>query len=179
MEKYVCHRSEASALTQDQLDLLLMGAVMSVLNSHDESEDKSHKLKSRERIYSTYLFGGQRVCRRTYQFLLGVGKDRLQAIKATYIKDGITTRTHGNAKRLPHNALTYEDITWIVKFLSNYAEEQAILLPGRVPGYKRDDFKLLPSSTSKKVHSQYKKELTKYNFHLYSKYGDCTAIPAQ
>ena len=114
LEKYVCHRSEASALTRDQLDLLLMGAVMSVLNSHDESEDKSHKSKSRERIYSTYLFGGQRVCRCTYQFLLGVGKDRLQAIKATYIKDGITTRTHGNTKRLPHNALTYEDITRIV-----------------------------------------------------------------
>ena len=104
-----------------------MGAVMSVQNSHGESEDKSHKSKSRERIYSTYLFGGQRVCRRTYQFLLGVGKDRLQAIKATYIKDGITTHTHGNTKRLPHNALTYEDITQIVKFLSNYAEEQAIL----------------------------------------------------
>ena len=56
-----------------------------------------------------------------------------------------------NTKRLPHNPLTYEDITKIVKFLSNYAEEQAILLPGRVPGYKRDDFKLLLSSTSKKV----------------------------
>ena len=83
---------------------------------------------------------------------------------------------HGNTKRLPHNALTYEDIIRIVKFLSNYAEEQAILLPGRVPGYKRDDFKLLPS---KKVHSEYKKEPTKFNFLLYSKYGDCTAIPTQ
>ena len=132
--------------------------------SDNESEDKSHKSKHRERIYSSYLFGGQRVCRRTYQFLLGVGKDRLQAIKASYMKDGITTRTHGNTKKLPHNALTFEDITRIVKFLSNYAKEQAILLPGRVPGYKRDDFKLLPSSTSKKVHVQYKNKLTKYIF---------------
>ena len=160
LEKYVCHRSETASLTRDQLDLVLIGAVMSVLNSKDESEDHSHKSKSRERIYSTYLFGGQRVCRRTYQFLLGVGKDRLQAIKASYMKDGITTRIHGNTKRLPHNALTYEDITRIVKFLSNYAEEQAILLPGRVPGYKRDDFKLLPSSTSKKVRTYTIQKLT-------------------
>ena len=158
----MCRRSETASLTRDQLDLVLIGAVMSVLNSDNESEDKSHKSKHRERIYSSYLFGGQRICRRTYQFLLGVGKDRLQAIKASYMKDGITTRTHGNTKRLPHNALTFEDITRIVKFLSNYAEEQAILLPGRVPGYKRDDFKLLPSSTSKKVHVQYKNKLTKY-----------------
>ena len=133
---------------------------MSVLNSKDESEYHSHKSKSRERIYSMYLFGGQRVCRRTYQFLLGVSKDRLQAIKASYMKDGITTRIHGNTKRLPHNALTYEDITRIVKFLSNYAEEQAILLAGRVPGYKRDDFKLLPSSTSKKVRTYTIQKLT-------------------
>ena len=76
------------------------------------------------------------------------------------MKDGITIRIHGNTKRLPHNALTYEDITRIVKFLSNYAEEQAILLPGRVPGYKRDDFKLLPSSTSKRVRKYTIQKLT-------------------
>ena len=80
------------------------------------------------------------------------------------MKDGITTRIHGNTKRLPHNAqdATYEDITRIIKFLSNYAEEQAILLPKRVPGYKRDNFKLLPSSTSKKVRTYTIQKLTKY-----------------
>ena len=37
------------------------------------------------------------------------------------------------------------------QFLKSYTEENAILLPGRIPGYKRDDIKLLPSSCSKKV----------------------------
>ena len=32
----------------------------------------------------------------------------------------------------------------------NYAKERAILLPGRMPGYKRSDMQLLPS---RKVHS--------------------------
>ena len=151
LEKYICHRSEAAALTRDQLDLVLIGAVMSVLSTNENNFDKSHKSKSRQRIYSHYLFGGQRVCRRTFQFLLGVGKDRLQAIKASYMENGLTTRIHGNTKRLPYNVTTYEEIKRIVKFVSNYAEEQAILLPGRIPSYKRDDIKLLPSSTSKKV----------------------------
>ena len=35
--------------------------------------------------------------------------------------------------------------------MENHTEANAILLPGRIPGYKRDDLKLLPSDTSKKV----------------------------
>jgi hypothetical protein len=38
-----------------------------------------------------------------------------------------------------------------LRFLRSYAEVNAILLPGRIPGYKRDDLQLLPSSTTKKV----------------------------
>lgn len=47
--------------------------------------------------------------------------------------------------------ITFEEIQKIIKYVTNYAEDQAILLPGRIPQYKRDDLKLLPSSTSKKV----------------------------
>ena len=32
-----------------------------------------------------------------------------------------------------------------------YVESNAILLPGRIPGYKRDDIKLLPSSCTKRA----------------------------
>ena len=151
LEAYVNHRAEAAGLTRDQLDLVLVGAVMSVLNTNEITHDKTHKFKGRQRIYSHYLFGGQRVCRHTFQFLLDVGKDRLQAIKASYMENGLTTRIHGNTKRLPHNVTSYEAIQKIVTFVTNFAEEQAILLPGRIPGYKKDDFKLLPSSTTKKV----------------------------
>ena len=150
LQKYVCHCSEAAALTRDQLDLVLIGAVMSLVNTDDQAFDHSHKSKARQRIYSHYLFGGQHVCRNTFQFLIGVGKDRLRAIKASYMENGLT-RIHGNTKRLPHNITTFEQIQKIVKFVSNFAKQQAILLPGRIPAYKRDDFKLLPSSTSKKV----------------------------
>lgn len=39
----------------------------------------------------------------------------------------------------------------MVKFIVSYAEDNAILLPGRIPGYKRDDVQLLPSNTTKHV----------------------------
>lgn len=42
------------------------------------------------------------------------------------------------------------------EFLHTYSECNAILLPGRIPGYKRTDVELLPSSTTKQqVWQQY------------------------
>ena len=37
------------------------------------------------------------------------------------------------------------DVKCIVRFVLQYAEDHAILLPGRIPGYKRIDLQLLPS----------------------------------
>ena len=39
----------------------------------------------------------------------------------------------------------------MVRFLFFYAEQHALLLPGRVPGYSRRDLQLLPSSTTKRA----------------------------
>ena len=64
--------------------------------------------------------------------------------------NGLTPRVHGNSRKLPHNTTAFEEIR-VVKFILNYAEDHAILLPGRIPGYKRDDIKLLPSNISKQV----------------------------
>ena len=63
----------------------------------------------------------------------------------------MTPRVHGNTGKLPHNVTSYASIRYIVQFITNFAEQQAVLLPHRIPGYKRDDFKLLPSSITKKV----------------------------
>lgn len=72
-------------------------------------------------------------------------------VKASFLASGLTTRQHGNTRRLPKHALKLDEVKNFVTFLSNYAERNAILLPGRIPGYKKDDIQLLPSSTTKKV----------------------------
>ena len=77
----------------------------------------------------------------------------MKAVKQSYLQNGLSVRTHGNTRKLPHNALSYTQTNNIVKFIQNYAEQNAILLPGRIPAFKRDDFKFLPSSDSKKVHN--------------------------
>ena len=88
------------------------------------------------------------MCTCTY---LPLGKFRFQALKNHFLACGLTARVHGKVKRLPANALSFQETKDIIKFLQSYAEDNAILLPGRIPGYKRDDLQLLPSSTTKKV----------------------------
>ena len=61
----------------------------------------------------------------------------------TLQKNGLTVRVHGNVKRLPSGACSAKTVERIVKFIKNTAEEQALLLPGCVPGFKQIDVKLL------------------------------------
>ena len=72
---------------------------------------------------------------------------RLECIKATWMVNGLGPRNR--VQHLPYNTTPLSDIQQFVQFVWRYAEENAILLPGRIPGYKRDDIQLLPSSTTK------------------------------
>ena len=90
------------------------------------------------------------ICLNTFLFLHGIGKRRYDAVRTYYLSNGIEERIHGNTNHLPHNGLSTDELRSIVSFLQNYAEENAILLPGRIPGYKRTDLQLLPTSTTKR-----------------------------
>ena len=85
-----------------------------------------------------------------FLFLHTIGKRRYDAVRHSYDTIGVSERTHGNSNRLPHHGFTTHDLKRVVNFLINYAEEHAILLPGRIPGYKRTDLQLLPTQTTKK-----------------------------
>ena len=74
---------------------------------------------------------------------------------------GIVPRQHKFYNRQPHNAFTIEDRKIIVTFIINYAEQHGVSLPGKIPGFKRDDIKVLPCSQTKKyVWRLYKESLS-------------------
>ena len=144
--------AQATFLTHEQLDLVILGSIMATLHNEEECRSWSrHKPAKRQKMMMTYMHHGYNLCKTTYNFLHGVGNHRVKAIRKSYLQNGLTPRVHGNAGRIPHNALTYTQINNVVKFIINYAEQHAILLPGRIPSHKRDDLKLLPSSDSKMV----------------------------
>ena len=76
-------------------------------------------------------------------------KTRFYSLVKHYRKNGLTLQTHGNMKRLPSSAFTVETVECVVEFIMIVTEDQALLLPGHVPGFKRIDVKLLPSSLTK------------------------------
>ena len=94
---------------------------------------------------SLFFHNGIQVCKETFLFLHDIGDYRLRTIRAHYVAHGLVPRTHGHIGRTEPNALVLEDVKGIITFVMQCVESNGVLLPGRVPAYKRDDIKLLPS----------------------------------
>ncbi|ELU18246.1 hypothetical protein CAPTEDRAFT_210717 [Capitella teleta] len=67
-----------------------------------------------------------------------------------YKKHGLVPKEKRRCgRREGGKTLSFDDIRRIHSFITNYAVLHALVLPGRVPGYKRDEVNLLPSSHTK------------------------------
>ena len=133
--------------------MVLMGQVMALTCCNPQplrSSVHRHTPKEREKSTTVFHHHGHRVCRATFCFLHGVGHHRLKAVKASYLSQGLVPRVHGHTGRIAPNAMVLEDVRRVIQFISQYCETNAVLLPGRVPGFKRDDIQLLPSAVTKK-----------------------------
>ena len=90
---------------------------------------------------------------------------RYQNLMKHYQKCGISPRRHGNEKRRPWNASSFQDKERAVNFIKNFAEVHALPLPGRMPKFYDFNIMLLPTDSSKaSVHREYvtaSKELEK------------------
>ena len=147
-------RSNAMELNRTELDMTVMGQVMAFTHCSKATINFTkhrHQIKRREKNTTTYHHQGVKVCRKTFLFLHNIGEFHLKAIKAQYLAEGLVPRIHGHSGRIAPNALVLEHVQSIVTFVMQYAETNGILLPGRIPGYKRDDIQLLPSSTTKRA----------------------------
>lgn len=152
-EEFVDCRNNCLELTSTELDMTLLGVIHSSINCSELSTSgRTEKARKRTRI--PFFYHGRRICRKTFLFLHRIHQRRFYSLLKHYKKNGLSVRVHGNNKRLPTSTSSPETIENVVKFIRNVAEEQALLLPGRVPGFKRTDVKLLPSTLTK--HSLWK-----------------------
>jgi hypothetical protein len=131
--------------------MVVMGQLMDGMD--DDTRTTPHNRnrdRDRQRTAYTFHHQGKQVCEKMFRFLHNIGETRYKNIKKSLRSNGLATRTHGNNKRSPSHALSLSSTEYVVRFVLNYAEQHALLLPGRVPGYSRSDIKLLPSSVSKR-----------------------------
>ena len=146
-------RDNCPELSSTEPHLVVLGAIQSSLNCGEVSESGRSE-KKRERTRMTFFFHGKRICKEAFLFLHCISRTKFRSLVKHYKKNGLTLRSHGNKKRLPSSTFSAETVENVVKFILNIAEDQALLLPGRVPSFKRVDVKLLPSVLTK--HSLWK-----------------------
>ena len=151
-------RETCTELTRSELDMAILGQLAAATNTSSTlstgmlSTGRTHHAETeRERWYTSYFHQGKPVCQKMFRFLHGIGEKRLKNLAASFRINGIRPRTHGNAKKPPHNTISFTSLQYFVHFIFNYAEQHALLLPGRVPGYSRSDIQLLPSSDTKRA----------------------------
>ena len=134
VDHYVTLRAQAALLTRNELDMVILGSIMSTTLDFTHSiKDGQHKDAKRRKVSLNFMHHGHHVCKVTFGFLYGIGiNHQILAIRKHYQENGMETRTHQNSKRLPPRTLSFDDINRILKFLQQFAEQHAILLPGRV-----------------------------------------------
>ena len=73
-EYYIQMRAQASLLTREQLDMVLLGSVMSTLMDVDVASGR-HKPAKRQQTTIHFMDRGY-LCRATFTFLYGISKHR-------------------------------------------------------------------------------------------------------
>ena len=130
-------------LSNDELDLVVLASIQAFTHSESSGMKRSRNPRC------IFYYQSVPICREMFLHLYGLSDSRFRRLREHYQTHGICVRIHGNTKRLPENTLSQATIEGVKTFLTNYIEENAISLPGRIPGFKSDEVKVLSSSESK------------------------------
>ena len=130
-------------LSHTELDLVILANIQAFTSIEASGEKRKRSPRC------NFLYQSRTICKDMFLNLYGISYSWFRRLKEHYENHSISQRTHGNSKRLPHNTIPQAVTEDVKAFLNNYVEENAVLLPGRIPGYKSDDIKLLSSSETK------------------------------
>ena len=169
-EAVLTNLNNCMELSHGELDLVILANIQALFT---DMEVTGEKRKRGPRCNFSYQ--GRTICRDMFLNLYGISYSRFRRLKEHYEANGLSLRLHGNSKRLPPNTLPQAVTEDVKNFLTNYVEENAVLLPGRIPGFKKDDIKLLSSSDTKmSVWREFKKtcEETEKQAVCYTKFID-------
>jgi hypothetical protein len=151
IEYVASFRESCVQLSHSELDMAILGQLSASVNTSKRvSIEAGHKDTEREKSYSSFIHQGKPICKAMFCFIHAIGEKRVKNLTRSLKENGLTARIHGNTKRKPKHAFSFESVEFLVKFIFNYSEQHALLLPGRVPNYKRSDLQLLPSSDTKR-----------------------------
>lgn len=142
-------RINCKEMSKSELDLVILASL--------EANRRCDNNQEGTRSHINYWFHGHKVCKATYLFLHAVGAKHYKNLIVHFCQNGLTSRAHGNTKRLPYNTLPFSQTEDVVQFIKTFANLHALPLPGRIPGqYTYEKALLLPSDMTKRfVYWQY------------------------
>ena len=129
------------------------------------TQGNGKRAKVRERSTQDYYFMGVQVCRALFCFAHNISKNTLGSIAKSLDEIGILPRTHKNKNKVPVHSLSYVQREQIKTFISEYATENALPLPGRLPNLHKKTVLLLPSDKKvADIHSIYNDSATQTGY---------------
>ena len=129
-EDFVDCRDSFLELTKEEKDMFLLSFfAMTRL-------PKKHVDKKSLQPFKIY---DKSVCKITFLYLLNISKHKYQNIADHYLENGLVIREHGNKSRLPHKTAPLETKEHVKSFIISYGQDNALPLPGRVPGFREEN----------------------------------------
>lgn len=103
VDHYLSLRCAFAELTHTELDMMVMGEIMSTCFHSPQASGQSSSPTADKMTHNFQHFyhHGHRVCQPTFLFLHTIGIKRFKNIKASYLKNGPAATVHGNTGRKP------------------------------------------------------------------------------
>ena len=94
-------------------------------------------------------------------FYFRISQNKLTNLIKFYQQHGLVPRLKRCGGRvLSKGLLTVQDVQRVKQFITNFADVHAMSLPGRIPGFKRSDIQVLPTTeTMTSVWRRYKGQM--------------------
>ena len=122
-------RQESLNLEKKELDLVVLATLRA---SRSLPNDPSVSCEV-ARASIKFHYEGMPICKSAFLFIHAIGSQRLKNLISHYDENGLCVRTHGNARKRPHNQTETEEVEKIKGFVEKFADNHTILLPGRLP----------------------------------------------
>lgn len=145
----------------NKLDQVILGQLHCLTRKTSMTNSKHKKQSQRQKSRCMYLLQGLEICRETFMFAHNIKMKRFKRLTKVYNGSGLIAKQHGNAGKMAKNVTTHKKIEYVVRFLTNYAEQHALILPGRASTVYNANLKLLPSNET--VRTVYEKYAASFN----------------
>ena len=118
--EYVTSARETCAeLTCSELDMAILGQLAPATNTSSTCLLECYLLKEpimRRQNVKGGIPAIFKVCQKMFRFFHGIGKKRLKNLAASFRVNRKRPHTHGNAKKLPHNTISFTSLQYFVHY---------------------------------------------------------------